>query len=87
MPQFAKIFQSGNSQAVRLPKDFRFDVDEVEISREGEAVILRPRHDTAGRWASLRAALERGFSDDFLADGRGQPGAQERATLDEAFPR
>ena len=38
----ARIFQSGNSQAVRLPKEFRFDVDEVEILRRGEEVILRP---------------------------------------------
>ena len=41
MPQTAKIFQSGNSQAVRLPKEFRFDVDEVEITREGDAVVPR----------------------------------------------
>jgi antitoxin VapB len=37
-----RIFQSGNSQAVRLPKEFRFDVDEVEILRRGDEVILRP---------------------------------------------
>jgi antitoxin VapB len=49
MPQIAKIFKSGNSQAVRLPKDFRFDVDEVEILREGDAVILRPKADARRR--------------------------------------
>lgn len=38
----AKLFWNGRSQAVRLPKDFRFDGDEVEIHREGDAVILRP---------------------------------------------
>lgn len=38
----ARIFQSGNSQAVRLPKEFRFDVNEVEILRRGDEVILRP---------------------------------------------
>lgn len=38
----ARVFQSGNSQAVRLPKEFRFDVEEVEILRRGEEVILRP---------------------------------------------
>ncbi len=43
MPQYARVFQSGNSQAVRLPKEFRFDVDQVEVTREGDAVILRPR--------------------------------------------
>lgn len=38
----AKLFWNGRSQAVRLPKEFRFDGDEVEISREGEVVILTP---------------------------------------------
>ncbi|MEM6275112.1 MAG: type II toxin-antitoxin system VapB family antitoxin [Myxococcota bacterium] len=38
----AKIFKNGRSQAVRLPKEFRFEGDEVEISRSGDAVILRP---------------------------------------------
>jgi len=85
MPQFAKVFRSGNSQAVRLPKDFRFDVEEVEVSREGDAVILRPRHAGSTRWASLRAAVDRGFSADFMSDGRQQPGNQTRPGLDEAF--
>ncbi len=85
MPQYAKVFQSGNSQAVRLPKDFRFDVDQVEVTREGDAVILRPRLDRRSRWASLNAALDRGFSDDFLADGRQQPQDQDRPQLDGLF--
>ena len=38
----AKIFWSGRSQAVRLPKAYRFDTDEVRISRRGNAVILEP---------------------------------------------
>ena len=73
MTHTARIFRSGNSQAVRLPKEFRFDVDEVEILRDGDAVILRPKKTSAERWASLRAALETGFSEDFMADGRQQP--------------
>lgn len=85
MPRFAKIFQSGNSQAVRLPKEFRFDVDEVEVSREGDAVILRPRADAKRRWASLRAAVERGVSEDFMVDGRRQPDMQHRPDLDRLF--
>ncbi len=39
----AKVFQSGNSQAVRLPKEFQFDVSEVEIFRRGTEVILRKK--------------------------------------------
>lgn len=39
----AKVFKSGNSQAVRLPKEFRFTSDEVEICRRGDEVVLRER--------------------------------------------
>jgi antitoxin VapB len=85
MTQFAKVFRSGNSQAVRLPKEFRFTVDEVEISREGDAIVLRPRAGTRSTWGSLRAALARGFSDDFLAEGRQQPPEGERPELDTVF--
>lgn len=38
---YARVFQSGNSQAVRLPKEFRFSSDRVEIIRRGNEVILR----------------------------------------------
>ena len=86
MPQIAKVFQSGNSQAVRLPKDFRFDVDEVEVSREGDAVILRPKSDASRPWASLRAAIARGVSPDFMATGRDQGEGQDRPDLDRMFP-
>lgn len=40
----AKVFQSGNSQAVRLPKAFRFNTDEVSIFRRGDEVVLREKH-------------------------------------------
>lgn len=85
MRRYARVFQSGNSQAVRLPKDFRFDVDQVEVSREGDALILRPRPLHRARWASLRAALERGLSEDFLKDGREQPRDQERPEFEGLF--
>ena len=39
----AKIFQSGNSQAVRIPKEFRFDVTTVEIFKRGDEVVLKPK--------------------------------------------
>lgn len=84
MPHIAKVFRSGNSQAVRLPKELRFDVDEVEVSREGDALILRPRQPEQG-WSGLRAAVQRGVSPDFLAEGRQQAGEQDRPDLDEAF--
>jgi len=48
-------------------------------------VILRPKTDAAGLWASLRAAIDRGFSPDFMADGREQSDEQHRLGLDQAF--
>lgn len=51
----AKLFSSGRSQAVRLPKQYRFEGDSVLIKRVGRAVVLLPR---AATWESLREALE-----------------------------
>lgn len=39
----AKVFKHGNSQAVRLPKEFRFDADEVLVTRSGGGVLLLPK--------------------------------------------
>lgn len=39
----AKVFKSGNSQAVRLPKEFRFNVAEIEIFKRGDEVVLKKR--------------------------------------------
>ena len=50
----AKIFWTGRSQAVRLPKDFRFDTDQVRIRREGDAVILEP---IFSDWSWLKALV------------------------------
>ena len=86
MSRIANVFLSGNSQAVRLPKEFRVDTDEVEVSREGDAIILRPHVSRQERWASVRSAIDRGFSGDFMEDGRDQPEEQERPELDSAFP-
>ena len=61
----AKVFWSGRSQAVRLPKAFRFDAEEVHIRREGTAVILEPVEKRAwppGYWRSFPA-----LGDDFRA--------------------
>ena len=85
VPQVAKVFKSGNSQAVRLPKEFRFSVEEVEVSREGDAIILRPHPESKHGWSSLRSALERGVSNDFMKDGREQPKEQARRELDDLF--
>jgi antitoxin VapB len=72
----AKLFRNGQSQAVRLPKEFRFEGDFVYVKKSGNAVILLP---AKGTWASLVESLDE-FSDDFMAD-RNQPKAQEREAL------
>lgn len=50
METFAKIFQNGRSQAVRLPKEFRFECDRVKIKKEGKKVILEPVEKTEWPW-------------------------------------
>ncbi|OFW77880.1 MAG: virulence factor [Alicyclobacillus sp. RIFOXYA1_FULL_53_8] len=69
----AKIFQSGRSQAVRLPKEFRFNGTEVYVKRVGKAVVLLPMDDA---WDSLALSLSL-FSDDYMSE-REQPAEQRR---------
>ena len=61
-----KIFTNGNSQAIRIPKEYRFDDDEVIICKVGSAIILFQRND---RFAVLMESLNE-FTDDFLPEGR-----------------
>jgi antitoxin VapB len=71
---YARIFQSGNSQAVRLPREFRFDVDQVEIFRQGTDIVLRQRPASAAAIFDTLTALP----PDFMADGRDDSPPQER---------
>ena len=73
----AKVFKSGNSQAVRIPKEFHLKGEEVEIRRKGESLILRPRKQS---WASLIDSLQK-FTDDFMVKGRRQPRGQDRGRV------
>jgi antitoxin VapB len=72
----ARLFRNGQSQAVRLPKEFRFEGDFVYVKKSGNAVVLLP---AKGIWDSLVESLDK-FSDDFMT-GRDQPEAQEREAL------
>ncbi len=72
----ARIFRNGQSQAVRLPKEFRFAGDTVYIKKLGNAVVLIPRQDA---WRSLLDSLDM-FSDDFMEE-RQQPAAQTRESM------
>lgn len=69
----AKVFKTGRSQAVRLPKEFRFKDGEVGINKVGDLVILFPRKKG---WDVLARALEF-FTEDFLAD-RNQPSKADK---------
>ncbi|SHI22797.1 antitoxin [Pollutimonas bauzanensis] len=74
----AKIFWSGRSQAVRLPKEFRFETDEVRIRRHGSAIILEP---IAQGWAWLDSIIG-SVDKDFESAAAEQGPAQERPELD-----
>jgi antitoxin VapB len=73
----ARIFKSGNSQAVRLPKQFRFCVDEVEISRKGEEIILREPKRNLGRAFEALGAMP----EDFMTGERKDKAPQKRRAL------
>ena len=81
MPDTAKLFWSGRSQAVRLPKEYRMKGDEVRIRKQGASVVLEPM---ASGWEWLDAIAGE-FSDDFFAGGREQPEPRPRPGLDDAF--
>jgi antitoxin VapB len=77
----AKIFWSGRSQAVRLPKEYRFPTDKARIRRHGSAVILEP---IASDWNWLDAISGK-LDDDFAQAAEEQPAEQERPGLGELF--
>ena len=68
-----KIFQDGEIQVVRLPKQFNFNDDKVFVNKIGNSVVLIPYHDP---WRPLFDSLDK-FSDDFMED-REQPEEQTR---------
>jgi antitoxin VapB len=74
--QTARLFTNGNSQAVRLPKEFRFNDDEVIIKKVGNAVVLLPKHYA---YEDLKALLEEVGP---LAVERGQPEEEQLRNFD-----
>ena len=74
--QTAKIFTNGRSQAIRLPKEFRFSGDDVYINKIGKIVVLIPKDDP---WSVLADSLDQ-FSDDFMEDSN-QPPQNSREEL------
>ncbi len=74
----ARVFKSGNSQAVRLPKEFRVHATELEIFRRGDEIVLREPAKGLGRAFELLASLP----DDFMAQGRNDTPPQSRDDLE-----
>lgn len=79
--EIAKLFWTGRSQAVRLPKEFRFDGNEVRIRRHGASVILDPLP-TDWAWLDVVAGT---FDRDAAEAALEQPSQQDRPELDELF--
>jgi antitoxin VapB len=73
----AKVFTNGRSQAVRLPKEYRFDCNDVYVKKLGNIVLLIPKDNP---WSSLLSGVD-DFSDDFMEE-RTQPAAQVREPLE-----
>ena len=73
----AKIFTNGGSQAIRLPKRYRFNAEEVFVNQIGNVVMLIPKDD---RWQSMLSSLDL-FTDDFLAEGVESLPLEEREAI------
>jgi antitoxin VapB len=73
----AKLFANGQSQAVRLPKEYRFDGTEVYIKKIGEMVIMFPKDKELDIFLSSLSE----FSDDYMADGKLPDTPQQRESL------
>ena len=73
----AKVFRSGNSQALRIPKEYALKGPEVEIFRRGDELVIREQKATMARAFELLS----GMPDDFFPDGRSDPPPQKRKGL------
>jgi antitoxin VapB len=74
----AKVFKNGNSQAVRLPREFNTKEDEFFIKKDGHMIMLIPKDKV---WDIFKEGIAE-MSDDFFKNGRKQPGNQERKSFD-----
>lgn len=77
----ARLFWSGRSQAVRLPKEFRFEGDTVRIRRHGSAVILEPVAEDWD-WLDMLAGT---LDEDFVEAVAEQPRPHERSAVHDLF--
>ena len=83
MTTTARLFRNGRSQAVRLPREFRFEGDVVRVRRAGRGVLMEPMFTSASAWF---AELDRLASEPFMANGREQPTTPKRDVFDDDVP-
>ena len=83
MATTAKLFKNGRSQAVRLPREFRFEGDTVRVRRAGRGVVVEPVFTDVAAWF---AELDRLAGEPFMPKGRQQPPTPRRRIFDDDLP-
>ena len=83
MAATAKLFRNGRSQAVRLPREFRFEGDRVRVRRAGRGVLVEPMFTDVSAWF---AELDRLAAEPFMLEGREQPLTPRRDVFDGDVP-
>ena len=83
MTTTAKLFKNGRSQALRLPREFRFEGDRVRIRRAGRGVLVEPMFTDVSEWF---AELDRLASEPFMPEGRQQPPSPRRDVFHDDVP-
>ena len=79
MSRIAKLFRNGRSQAVRLPREFRFEGDRVRVRRAGRGVLVEPMFTDPDEWF---AEIDRLGDAPFMAEGRRQPRTPKREVFE-----
>jgi antitoxin VapB len=83
MTTTAKLFRSGRSQAVRLPREFRFEGDRVRVRRVGRGVLVEPMFTDVSEWF---AELDRLGPEPFMPEGRHQPTTPSGTCFNDRLP-
>ena len=83
MTTTAKLFRNGRSQAVRLPREFRFEGDRVRVRRAGRGVLVEPLFKDVDTWF---AELDRLATEPLMREGRNQPPTPTRDVFDDDVP-
>jgi antitoxin VapB len=83
MTTTAKLFKNGRSQAVRLPREFRFEGDQVRVRRAGRGILVEPMFTDVEEWF---AELDSLASEPFMPEGRQQPISPRRDVFHDDVP-